>query len=106
MFMNRYEIDDAYSRYRSHPVLGPATRTLVSFRDAVDANSDGWPYWVRATNAANRLMELITRDGTAGVYYDTARTDAGRAEAVKAYSVLKAFRTKSGLDFVIYDVPK
>jgi hypothetical protein len=57
--MNRWEIDEAAARHSRHPVLGPATRFLVEFRDLVDSNSDGWCYWRAPVRACDRLFTLI-----------------------------------------------
>ena len=103
-FMNDTDIDVAQDRYAGHTVLGPATRTLASLRDAADANSDGWCYWPKPARAAARLMEMIERDGTAKYRFDDERADATPAEYAKACSVLKAFRTRSGLAFEIFEV--
>lgn len=65
MFMNEWDIEEAKDRHESHPVLGPATRTLKHFMDIVNANSDGWPYWSAAPKAARKLMELIQNPATA-----------------------------------------
>jgi hypothetical protein len=102
-FMNRWEIEEAVDRYATHAVLGPATRTLQSLRDAADANSDGWAYWPKPARAARRLMELIERDGTARDRVDQERKDVTGTELRKAYVPIKAFRTRSGLSFEIYD---
>ena len=107
VWMNRDEIDEAVQRWRDHPVLGPATRTLASLRDWTDANSDGWPYWQQPSRAASRLMELIVRDGT-WQYRDGDRPDATAAELRKAYASIRAFitkREKNGPrpDFTIYE---
>jgi hypothetical protein len=101
--MNRWDIEEAVARYATHAVLGPATRTLQSLRDAADANSDGWAYWPKPARAAARLMELIERDGTARYRFDQEREDATETELRKAYAPLKAFRTRSGLSFEIYE---
>lgn len=103
-FMNTYDIDRAWTQYRDHPVLGPATQTLTNLREAADANSDGWCYWPKPARAAARLMELIERDGTARYLFDDERADATEAELRKAYAPIKAFRTRTGLDFDIVTV--
>jgi hypothetical protein len=102
-FMNGCEIEEAVARYATHPFLGPATRTLQSLRDAADANSDGWAYWPKPARAAARLMELIERDGAARYRFDQDRKDVTGTELRKAYAPIKAFRTRSGLSFEIYD---
>lgn len=102
-FMNTYEIDEARARYAAHPVLGPATSTLANLRDAADLNSDGWCYWPKPARAAAKLMELIERDGTARWRFDDEREDATVGELKKACSPIKAFRTRSGLQFEIVE---
>lgn len=95
--MNTYEIDEAREKWRRHPFLGPATATLVSLRDAADANSDGWAYWAKPSNAANKLIQLIESA-------DDLRRVVTPAQLRAAYGPLKAFRTKSGLKFDIVEV--
>lgn len=102
-FMNAYEIDEAVSRFFGHPVLGPATRTLANLRDAADANSDGWCYWPKPARAAAKLMELIERDGT-WQYRFGERDDATASELKSALAPIKAFRTRSGIQFEIEEV--
>ena len=100
-FMNTYEIDERAAQYARHPLLGPATRTLASLRDAADANSDGWAYWPKPVRAARRLIELVERDGTSRYRFDDEREDVTRAELTAALRPIKAFRTRSGLAFEI-----
>lgn len=100
-FMNEYEIEDCQRIYSGHPVLGPATRTLANLCNAANANSDGWCYWPKPARAAAKLMELIERDGTARYRFDDERADATVAELRKAYTPIKAFRTRSGIAFEI-----
>lgn len=106
-FMNDYDIDDARRRYASHPILGPATRTLSNLRDAANANSDGWAYWPKPTRAAEKLMALIEGDehpgGRNGARYDDERTDATEAKLRKAYGPIKSFRTRESIDFQIVE---
>jgi hypothetical protein len=99
-FMNTWEIDDARERWRNHPVLGPATRTLANLRDAADANSDGWCYWPKPARAARQLMELIEGDRTWQARTGE-RADATPERLRKACAPIKAFRTSSGLPFDI-----
>jgi hypothetical protein len=103
--MNEGEIEDAVRRYRTHPVLGPATQTLSSLRMTVNINSDGWASWGAAVRAAGKLMELIEGDGT-NAFRTGGRLDATEPRLRAAYSPIKAFRTrclKNGvkLDFEI-----
>lgn len=103
-FMNDYDIDLACQRFAQHPVLGPATRTLANLRDAANDNSDGWAYWPKPARSAAKLMELIERDRRDAAYRYSDRPDATVAEYRKALVPVKAFRTRSGIDFEI-EVP-
>ena len=103
MFMNEWEIADAAQRYRNHPLLGPATRTLVSLKDAANANSDGWAYWPKPARAAAQLQRLIVGDGTAYYRFDEERADVTAAKLRAAYAPLRAFRTRQRLAFTIYE---
>jgi hypothetical protein len=102
-FMNTWEIDEAEVRYANHPILGPATRTLANLRDAADDNSDGWAYWPKPARAAKRLQELIVRDGTSRYRFGD-RDDVTAAEYQAALRPLKAFRTRTGIQFEIKEL--
>jgi len=94
MWMNEHEIDNAASRYELHPVLGPATCTLVNLVRWTNANSDGWPYWTKPAKAADKLMQLI---GTGIAYQvDPERQDATMEAYRAALTPLKSFRTRMG----------
>lgn len=104
LFMNTYDIEEAQIRYADHPVLGPATKQLAELERWTDANSDGWAYWPKPCRAAKRLQELI---GTTTDYLDGL--DGRRAEITpEAYKAalrpIKAFRTRQGADFRIYEL--
>lgn len=96
MWMNEDEIEQAARRYRDHPVLGPATRTLAALVEWTNANSDGWPYWRKPAQAAARLMELIEQgqrhDREAGRHPRTP--DVTMAAYRAALRPVKAFRTR------------
>lgn len=94
-FMNEYDIAYRRTQYSSHPILGPATRTLQNLSIAANRNSDGWAYWPKPARAAAKLMEMIERDGTRD------RDDVTVAEYRAALKPIKAFRTRSGIDFEI-----
>jgi hypothetical protein len=96
--MNEHDIRDAARDWDGDDVMEPLTLTLLNLMDAVNANSDGWPYWRKPSTAAKKLQELITsvRPGD--------EPDAITPELVKAaLRPIKAFRTRSGLDFDIYE---
>jgi len=102
MFMNTWEIDMAQDRFRDHPLLGPATQTLANLRDAANANSDGWAYWPKPCRAAAKLQALIQGDRLS--HFDDVRADVTADALRKAYAPIKAFRTRSGIDFEIVPV--
>lgn len=105
--MNDYDIARAVRRYATHPILGPASRTLANLRDAANHNSDGWAYWPKPARAAAKLMEMIERDvmierdGTWQYFNDPARADVTSAEYKAALRPIRAFRTRSGIAFDI-----
>ena len=103
-FMNEYDIDERADQYRGHPILGPATRTLEALKECANRNSDGWAYWPKPARAAAKLMELIERDGTARYRFDDDREDVTPAEYRRALAPIKAFRTRTGLDFEISEL--
>jgi hypothetical protein len=103
MFLNEYEIDDYRHQYRDHAVLGPATATLSALVEAVNANSDGWPYWQKPNRAARKLQEFIRGDWPAS-RFDDERKDATPALLRQAYGPLRAFRTRWGVQFMITEV--
>lgn len=102
-FMNYHDIAQAARKWENHPVLGPATRTMQALESAADSNSDGWAYYPAPARAAAKLMELIERDGTGKYAYDDKRPDATAEELKAALIPVRAFRTRSGWDFEIYD---
>lgn len=71
-WMNRLEIDSAVQGCQLHSVLGPATRFLESLMNAVDDQSDGWPYWSAPSKASAQLQELIQKNTFLGSPSDAA----------------------------------
>lgn len=104
-FMNDFDVDWAERRHADNPVIQAAVRTMRSLMAAANANSDGWAYWPKPARSAAKLMELIEGDGT----NEAIRTVGERAtpEAYKkAIAPIKAFRTRSGIPFEIYEVQR
>jgi hypothetical protein len=98
--MNEHEINDAYSLYSSEPdlpVIQAAVNTLYNLKEAVNANSDGWPHWRKPSNASRKLQEMVQR------YRIPSQIDSDldASEYKRALSPIKAFRTRTGLDFEI-----
>lgn len=86
MWMNEYEIDEAVSTLRNHPVLGDAARFLRDFKDEVNSHSDGWPYWRLPPRAAGQLMTVLHTDP------ETVTP----ADVRKALGPIKSFMTRRG----------
>lgn len=101
-FMNEFDVDFAERRYGDNPIVMQAIRTLRSLITAADENSDGWAFWPKPARSAAKLMELIEGNGT----NEAIRTIGERATPDayrKAIAPIKAFRTRSGINFQIYD---
>jgi hypothetical protein len=98
MWLNEHEVRDAANLWDGDQILEPLTLTLLNLLDATNANSDGWACWPKPSRASRKLQELIqsVRPGDDGV--------AITSEQIKAaLRPVKAFRTRSGLDFDIYE---
>ena len=97
-WMNEYDVEDAVAKWRveTHPNLAAASLTLMNLVKVTNRNSDGWPYWRKPANAAKRLMDLITGDGT-WAYNSAERADITVAELRAAYRPIKSFLTRNDL---------
>jgi len=98
MWMNTWDIERCVAVYDRHPILGPASKTLLNLERWTNANSDGWAYWRKPSNAAKKLMELLDRD------YRYGEAEVTEAEYKAALRPIKAFRTRQGADFEIEDL--
>ena len=103
MFMNEYEIKNASFVWCTHPILGPATQTLMNLMDWTNSNSDGWPYWQKPCRAASKLMELLQGDGSPFYSYELPSNITER-EYKQALKPIKSFRTRFNADFEIVEV--
>jgi hypothetical protein len=106
-WMNEHDIDTALARHQDHPVLGPATATLDSLREAVNGMSDGWPYWQPPARAARQLMGMIQAAEAAERTVHHLPPDNVLAKQLRmAYGQLRRFRTqRPDCKFVIYPAP-
>lgn len=98
--LNEYEIDTAAVRaaHDSHrPNLQRAVLTLDRLKDWTNENSDGWAYWRKPCAASAKLQEIVSNR-----YFSPRHmlTDADIPEALlkKAYTPIKAFLTRQGVD--------
>jgi len=64
IYMNDYDIDNAFHRASHDSVKRKAIRILLNHKDIVDNNSDGWAYWKAPVQAAQKLMQLIKGPST------------------------------------------
>jgi hypothetical protein len=100
LYMNEYDVADAATRYFHHPILNPATRTLVELVAWTNRNSDGWAYWPKPCRAAKQLQELI---GTTRTYLDDPERESVTVEDLKrAYRPLRSFATRHGVDLTFH----
>lgn len=96
MWMNEGEIDRAIDLLGSHaPDYLPYAVFLGEWRDIVNQNSDGWPYWKAGSRAAGKLMELLDQAVQATF---RSGVDYPDLEAFpKSLTPIKAAATKHGL---------
>lgn len=99
LFMNTYEIDESVQRWRNHPTLGPASRTLANLRDCADNNSDGWAFWPKPCRAAKQLQELLQANDPHRREWNHKEPTA--IEVKVTYRPIRAFLTRSKLTCVI-----
>ncbi len=96
LFMNWSEIEEAVERFdmSDTPNLRDAAHTLNRLMEWADRNSDGWAYWRKPAQSAQRLMLMLIDASNAqrsGNVYDVTRADLTRA-----YSPIKAMMTRAG----------
>ncbi len=72
MWMNRNDIEILNRNQHACPNVRKGVRLLYRLMQAVDAQSDGWPYWKAPAEAADKLMDLIRTAGN--IWYDTRGT--------------------------------
>lgn len=90
MFMNSMEIDEAVDTLtrRNSPVLRYA-HYLATWRDIVDAHSDGWHSWPGGARAAEGLQRLVQQE--------VAHRRPLFSELNRALAPIKACATRRGL---------
>lgn len=101
VWLNEWEVEQVREAYQADPILRPATMTLASLVRWTNENSDGWPYWKKPARAAEKLMVLIEAAHSPSLGDPVVPTEA----AYKAALVpIKAFRTRQGAEFPIYEI--
>ena len=66
MWMNQNEIEWAAQQKYNCPNLQKAVNLLWRLMEAVNRQSDGWPYWKTPAQAAAKLMTLVHTAGRHG----------------------------------------
>jgi len=95
--MNEAEIEAAMSaaEVSEQSPLQSAVFTLFNLMEWTNRSSDGWAYWLKPLRASAKLQGLVH-----GATDWTGRPKAAisAADVKKAYSPIKAFLTKQGID--------
>lgn len=103
IFMNEYEIDDALDMLRAHaPELAPYAKYLADWRDTVNENSDGWPYWKAGRSCAVKLMEAVHG---ATLALRTSKPLPPEEDFAKALRPIKAAATRLKLPAPVLSAP-
>lgn len=101
MFLNSFDIDEAQMRVSqeqsARPNLETAVAVLVRLRDWTDANSDGWPYWSKPSNASQKLQTAVSARFF-GAWDSRVNDDLTGAELKSAISPVKAFLTRQNVE--------
>lgn len=63
MWMNQYDIEGAAQRHHDCPNVRKGIHLLLRLMQAVNEQSDGWPYWRAPAKAAEKLTELLQTAG-------------------------------------------
>ena len=96
MWMNEHDIDDMVDLTAQHaPQFERYARYLADWKDVVNSNSDGWPYWKAGSACAAKLSAALQD------VRDSLRNGTPMpSEAVfkKALSPIKAAATRHGLE--------
>jgi hypothetical protein len=91
MWMNQYDIEMAASNHHACPNVRKGFRLLLRLMQAVNRQSDGWAYWRKPAEAAEKLMDLLRTAGN--LWYDTHGT-VSDADFRKAVTPIKAMVTR------------
>lgn len=98
--LNEFEIESAeiaaaHDFYR--PNAQAAVLTLARLAEWTNYNSDGWAYWRKPVTASTKLQTLVK--SLYALHRDADRaTDLTAAELKSAYTPIKAFLTRQGVD--------
>lgn len=97
-----YEIDRAHEIIVDNaPEFAPYSKYLSDWRNIVNANSDGWPYWHAGAKAADKLGNLVKQAAESVYRSEVPAPDAD--EMKKAMSPIKAAATRHKLTAPEFD---
>lgn len=94
-FMNEYDLHFARQRFTSNNVPNRLALAIVvdRLREWADENSDGWAYWPKPKQAAQRAISLIESRTNAENNYQE-REDIDERAVLLAVKPIKAFLTR------------
>ena len=97
-WMNQGEIEGAAKAEHACPNVRKGVRLLLKLMEAVNEQSDGWPYWNPPSKAAAKLQDLLQSagndNGRMPLYYGT-RTTISEKDLTKAFAPIRAFVTRA-----------
>lgn len=99
LFLADWEIEEAQNWFseEEQPNLHEAALSLLRLVGWTNSRSDGWGYWRKPSQAAAKLMELITRGRELNRRnYSGDLEDCTKAELTKALSPVKSLITREG----------
>jgi hypothetical protein len=96
MFMNEFDIDNTIaSLEKMGSPLAPYARYLGSWRDVINSNSDGWPFWKVGHQAASKLSVVL--DDAMSFYRGRLSAEPSVDDARKALAPIRSAATRHGL---------
>ena len=98
--LNESDIEEAQYKASEdihRPNLQQAVLTVARLMEWTNANSDGWAYWEKPSNASNNLQTAINRRYF-GAWNNRIKDDLTASELKSAYTPIKSFLTRQGVD--------
>lgn len=98
--LNEYEIEDAQIKAAhelNRPNLQAVVLTLARLMEWTNSNSDGWAYWSKPSTASTKLQAVISLRYF-GAWVSRVETDLTARELKAAYTPIKSFLTRQGVD--------
>lgn len=99
--LNEYDIETSQRKAAqevNRPNLQAGILTLARLSEWANANSDGWAYWRKPSAASSQLQELIYTRYFGADRHHFENADISPADLRKAYTPIKAFLTRQGVD--------